>query len=172
MTARDEHALEMDFAVARHDFAAAGEVASRVKQVLRQLGIASDLVRRAAVATYEAEMNLVIHSGGGKVVLRVDSERIVVEASDLGPGIPDIELAMREGYSTASDNARDGIRRRHGSSQHAAVLRFIHNRFQCGARYYCHYSHLHCRAGAVMIAFQRRRCEVGEQVSLRQTPRG
>ena len=106
MTARDEHALEMDFAVARHDFAAAGEVASRVKQVLRQLGIASDLVRRAAVATYEAEMNLVIHSGGGKVVLRVDSERIVVEASDLGPGIPDIELAMREGYSTASDEVR------------------------------------------------------------------
>ena len=107
MTARDEHALEMDFAVARHDFAAAGEVASRVKQVLRQLGIASDLVRRAAVATYEAEMNLVIHSGGGKVVLRVDSERIVVEASDLGPGIPDIELAMREGYSTASDEVRE-----------------------------------------------------------------
>jgi len=97
----------MDFAVARHDFAAAGEVASRVKQVLRQLGIASDLVRRAAVATYEAEMNLVIHSGGGKVVLRVDSERIVVEASDLGPGIPDIELAMREGYSTASDEVRE-----------------------------------------------------------------
>jgi len=107
LTARDEHALEMDFAVARHDFAAAGEVASRVKQVLRQLGIASDLVRRAAVATYEAEMNLVIHSGGGKVVLRVDSERIVVEASDLGPGIPDIELAMREGYSTASDEVRE-----------------------------------------------------------------
>ncbi len=107
MTARDEHALEMDFAVARHDFAAAGEVASRVKQVLRQLGIASDLVRRAAVATYEAEMNLVIHSDGGKVVLRVDSGRIVVEACDLGPGIPDIELAMREGYSTASDEVRE-----------------------------------------------------------------
>jgi len=107
LTARDEHALEMDFAVARHDFAAAGEVASRVKQVLRQLGIASDLVRRAAVATYEAEMNLVIHSDGGKVVLRVDSGRIVVEACDLGPGIPDIELAMREGYSTASDEVRE-----------------------------------------------------------------
>ena len=107
MTARDEHALGMDFAVARHDFAAAGEVASRVKQVLRQLGIASDLVRRAAVATYEAEMNLVIHSDGGKVVLRVDSGRIVVEACDLGPGIPDIELAMREGYSTASDEVRE-----------------------------------------------------------------
>ena len=107
MTASDEHALEMDFAVARHDFAAAGEVASRVKQVLRQLGIASGLVRRAAVATYEAEMNLVIHSSGGKVVLRVDSERITVEACDLGPGIPDIELAMREGYSTAPDEVRE-----------------------------------------------------------------
>ena len=107
MTARDEHALEMDFTVARHDFAAAGEAASRVKQVLRQLGIASDLVRRAAVATYEAEMNLVIHSSGGKVVLRVDSERIVVEACDSGPGIPDIELAMREGYSTAPDEVRE-----------------------------------------------------------------
>jgi len=107
LTARDERALEMDFAVARQDFAAAGEVASRVKQVLRQLGIASDLVRRAAVAAYEAEMNLVIHSSGGKIVLKVDSERIVVEARDTGPGIPDIELAMREGYSTASDEVRE-----------------------------------------------------------------
>ena len=107
MTARDQHALEMDFAVARHDFAAAGEVASRVKQVLRQLGIESELVRRAAVATYEAEMNLVIHSNGGKVALRVEPERIVVEACDLGPGIPDIERAMREGYSTAPDEVRE-----------------------------------------------------------------
>jgi len=107
LTARDQHALEMDFAVARHDFAAAGEVASRVKQVLRQLGIASELVRRAAVATYEAEMNLVIHSNGGKVALRVEPERIVVEACDLGPGIPDIERAMREGYSTAPDEVRE-----------------------------------------------------------------
>jgi anti-sigma regulatory factor (Ser/Thr protein kinase) len=52
-------------------------------------------------------MNLVIHSSGGKIVLRVDSERIVVEACDIGPGIPDIELAMREGYSTASDEVRE-----------------------------------------------------------------
>ncbi len=107
MTANDERVLEMDCPVARHDFAAAGEVASRVKQVLRQLGVGSDLVRRAAVATYEAEMNLVIHSSGGKIALRVDSERVTVKACDLGPGIPDIQLAMREGYSTAPDEVRE-----------------------------------------------------------------
>ncbi len=107
MTGVDEPALEMEFAVTRHDFAAAGEAASRIKQVLRQLGVASDLARRAAVAAYEAEMNLVIHSHGGKIALRVDSERITLEAQDSGPGIPDIELAMREGYSTASDEVRE-----------------------------------------------------------------
>ena len=107
MTCTDEPVLEMEFAVARHDFAAAGEAASRVKQVLRQLGIASHLARRAAVAAYEAEMNLVIHSHGGKIVLRVDSERITLAARDSGPGIPDTELAMREGYSTAPDEVRE-----------------------------------------------------------------
>ncbi len=88
--ARDE--LRVD----RYDFAAAGEAASKIKQVLRQLGMAPELVRRAAVAAYEAEMNLVIHSEGGQILLRVDTEKVTLVACDGGPGMPDVSLAMRE----------------------------------------------------------------------------
>ena len=99
--------FETSFSVARWDFAAAGEVASRIKQILRKLGISSETARRAAVAAYEAEMNLVIHSQGGTIGLKVDSQRILLTCDDSGPGIPDIGLAMQEGYSTAPDEVRD-----------------------------------------------------------------
>lgn len=97
----------MEFPIVQYDFAAAGEAAARIKQILRQLGISSDLVRRAAVAAYEAEMNLVIHAIGGSLSLVVDSGRITLTSRDEGPGIPDISLAMREGFSTASDEVRE-----------------------------------------------------------------
>jgi len=102
-----EPVLEMSFRVDRYDFAAAGEAASKIKQVLRQLGMAPELVRRAAVAAYEAEMNLVIHSEGGQILLRVDTEKVTLVACDGGPGMPDVSLAMREGYSTAPDEIRE-----------------------------------------------------------------
>ncbi|MCR4426364.1 MAG: anti-sigma regulatory factor [Firmicutes bacterium] len=98
----------MEFSIARYDFTAAGEAATKIKRVLRQLGLDAETVRRVAVAAYEAEMNLVIHSTqGGRLALSVDSDKVTLTAEDTGPGIPDIDLAMREGYSTAPDEVRE-----------------------------------------------------------------
>ena len=88
-------------------FVAIGEASTKIKAVLKELGILSTLVRRAAIVAYEAEMNLVIHGGGGSMKLEVDPDRVAIWAADSGPGIPDIERAMTEGFSTASDKIRE-----------------------------------------------------------------
>ena len=74
---------------------------------LKMLGIASGLVRRASVIAYESEMNALIHGGGGMLRMTVHDDHLVIEASDSGPGIPDVQLAMQEGYSTATDEIRE-----------------------------------------------------------------
>ena len=89
------------------DFASAGEVSGKIKRIMKQLGIPSQIVRRASVATYEVELNLVIHSYGGDITLEISSSELKITARDTGPGIPDINLAMQEGYSTASEEARN-----------------------------------------------------------------
>lgn len=97
----------MRFTVRGGDFSAAGEASSRVKAVLRQVGLEADLIRRVVIAAYEAEMNVVIHARTGLIEVRIDPARIEISVVDEGPGIPDIELAMREGYSTAPEAARE-----------------------------------------------------------------
>lgn len=104
---KDELLLERIFAVIPGNFELAGEVSSSVKKVLRKMGIDAELIRRICVACYEAEMNMVIHSVGGNLTLQVTPDRITVIAEDRGPGIPDIDLAMQEGYSTAPEMARE-----------------------------------------------------------------
>jgi anti-sigma regulatory factor (Ser/Thr protein kinase) len=99
--------MKYTFNVEKDDFVRAGEASSNIKKTLRQLGIDSTIVRRISIATYEAEMNIVIHSLGGQVELEIDPNTIRVIAKDRGPGIPNIELAMREGYSTASEKVRE-----------------------------------------------------------------
>ena len=94
------------YPVAAGDFASAGEVSGRIKRIMKQLGLPSQIVRRASVATYEVELNLVIHSYGGDIELAISSSELKITARDTGPGIPDISLAMQEGYSTASEEAR------------------------------------------------------------------
>ena len=88
------------------DFVTAGEASAQIKRLLKKLGVDANIIRRLAIACYEAEINLVIHSEGGKLVLEVGSEEVSLTSKDIGPGIPDIELAMSEGYSTASDDVR------------------------------------------------------------------
>lgn len=100
-------ALERVFEVMGGDFIAAGSSASRIKNLLKQIGIDSRLVRRASIVAYEAEMNIVIHARKGTVRLIVTPEYIEIIAQDEGPGIPDLELAMQEGYSTASQEVRE-----------------------------------------------------------------
>lgn len=99
--------ITLEYDVKQNDFKCAGEASSNVKKVLNQLGIDSKIVRRAAIATYEAEMNIVIHSLGGKIIVTITSDAIEIKAHDRGPGIKDIELAMQEGYSTASNQVRE-----------------------------------------------------------------
>ena len=89
------------------DFSTAGEASSNFKSVLKKLGIAPDVVRRVAVAMYEAEINAIIHGGGGECDVEVDKEKISIVFRDNGPGIADINLAMQEGYSTATDTIRE-----------------------------------------------------------------
>ena len=98
--------LKEEFPVAAMDFVAAGEASAQIKRLLKKLGVDANVIRRLAIACYEAEINLVIHSDGGKLVLEVGSGEITLTSQDVGPGIPDIELAMSEGYSTASDDVR------------------------------------------------------------------
>ncbi len=94
------------FKVKGGDFAAAGEVSGKIKQILKKLGIDAALIRRIAIVSYEAELNMVIHSFGGEMRLYLEEDQIRIVCEDTGPGIPDIQLAMKEGYSTAPDSVR------------------------------------------------------------------
>ncbi|MDO4739952.1 MAG: ATP-binding protein [Eubacteriales bacterium] len=94
------------FPVAAGDFVTAGEASGKIKRILKKLGVSSSVIRHVSIASYEAEINLVIHSDGGQMELVVDEGAITLLVTDIGPGIPDIERAMQEGYSTASDSAR------------------------------------------------------------------
>ena len=100
---KDELLLERIFAVIPGNFELAGEVSSSVKKVLRKMGIDAELIRRICVACYEAEMNMVIHSYGGSIKLKVAPQEIIIIAQDCGPGIADVELVLKDGYTTASD---------------------------------------------------------------------
>lgn len=99
--------ITLEYEIMQNDFKSAGEASSNVKKVLNQLGVDSKIVRRVAIATYEAEMNIVIHSLGGKIIVSISSDKIEIKAHDNGPGIKDINLAMQEGYSTASNKVRE-----------------------------------------------------------------
>ena len=100
-------AIKLHYDIPGDDFTCAGEASSGVKKNLIQLGISPALAKKAAVAMYEAEINAVIHANGGSADIEINSEKIVIRISDRGPGIPDIGLAMQEGWSTASDNIRE-----------------------------------------------------------------
>ena len=98
--------LKLHYDVNGDNFMAAGAASSDVKRVLRQLGIDANAIRKAAVAMYEGEINMVIHAGGGVADITVADDYIEIVLADKGPGIPDVEKAMQEGWSTAPDNIR------------------------------------------------------------------
>ncbi|MDF2591214.1 MAG: anti-sigma regulatory factor [Clostridia bacterium] len=99
--------IQYHFNVEKDDFDRAGEASSNIKKILRQLGIDAAIIRKVAISTYEAEINVVIHSLGGVISLEIDTSSIKITAKDRGPGIANIELAMQAGYSTASDKVRE-----------------------------------------------------------------
>ena len=94
------------FDVDGENFSSAGEASVIVKKKLRQLGFSPDIMRRVSIAMYEGEINMVIHANGGTANVTVMDEYIEIVLADKGPGIPDVELAMKEGYSTARENIR------------------------------------------------------------------
>jgi serine/threonine-protein kinase RsbT len=99
--------LAWDYQIEGKDFRNAGNVSSKVKGVLKELGFDPDFVRRVAIASYEAEMNVVCHAEKGTLHFSIRPEALRIVVEDRGPGIPDIELAMQEGYSTADDEIRE-----------------------------------------------------------------
>lgn len=99
--------IKESYPVKAGDMTAAGDVSASIKRQMKQLGIPNTVMRRVAVGTYEAEINLVIHSMGGQIDFEIGEEGIDVRVADIGPGIPDIDKAMTEGWSTASNEVRD-----------------------------------------------------------------
>lgn len=102
----EEKSVKVSYEVKGEDFDCAGEASAGIKRLLQRIGIPADIVRRIAIGTYEAEMNAIIHAGGGTVSAEIFRERSVISIVDEGPGIPDINLAMQEGWSTAPDHVR------------------------------------------------------------------
>lgn len=96
-----------EYSVSGEDFSLAGEASSDFKAVLKKLGISPEIIRRVSVAMYEAEINTIIHGGGGSCIAEIQNSFIKIIFEDHGPGIADIDLAMQEGYSTAGDNVRE-----------------------------------------------------------------
>jgi len=103
----DKTELLFQYDVMGHDFNRAGESASQVKTTLRRLGLHPRVVRRVAIATYEAEMNLIIYTDGGKICVRVEPHEIFINVEDSGPGILDVEKALQPGFSTAPEWVRE-----------------------------------------------------------------
>ncbi len=99
--------LTNTYDVHKGEFETAGDASASIKRKLKQLGVDSTVLRRVAVASYEAELNLIIHSLGGQLTMEMNPEHIVLISKDVGPGIADIDKAMQEGFSTASEEARD-----------------------------------------------------------------
>lgn len=96
-----------EFEVKAGDFNQAGEGSIQIKRILSLLGIENEIVRRAAICAYESEMNVVMHGGDGSLALTVDDSEIIIEVKDDGPGIGDVDLALKEGYSTARNEFRE-----------------------------------------------------------------
>ena len=99
--------IKETYPVVAGDMTAAGDVSARIKRQMKRLGIPSTIMRRVSVCTYDEEINLVIHSLGGEIDFEIASDSILVRVRDRGPGIPDLEKAMTEGWSTASNEVRN-----------------------------------------------------------------
>ena len=99
--------MEFNFNIEGGNFSRAGTASSEIKKILKKLNVDSNLIKRIVVALYEAEVNVVAHAWEGSVKLQITPEAIQLTVADKGPGIPDIGLAMQEGYSTATPEARE-----------------------------------------------------------------
>ena len=98
--------VKLVYPVEGGDFIQAGEASSKMKMTLKKLGLPSDVIRKASICMYEGEINMVIHAGGGTATADIYLDRIEIVLADKGKGIPDVELAMTPGWSTAPEDIR------------------------------------------------------------------
>lgn len=99
--------MQLKFTVPEGDMDLAGVGSTTLKKKLQQIGVDNTIIKKSVIALYEAEINMVIHGGGGDITIDVDPNQIKCVLVDHGPGIPDLNLAMQEGYSTATDAIRE-----------------------------------------------------------------
>ncbi len=102
-----EESIKLRYTVPGDDFTRAGAASGDVKRTLKELGISPAVIRNVSIAMYEGEINMVIHANGGEIDVEITEEEIIMTLRDQGPGIENIELAMKEGYSTAPDKIRN-----------------------------------------------------------------
>jgi anti-sigma regulatory factor (Ser/Thr protein kinase) len=99
--------MQLEYQIEGGDFSNAGYASSQIKKILKQLNVDSAVIKRIVVALYEAEVNVVAHAYKGKIFAEITTDEVELKVVDEGPGIPDISLAMQEGYSTASSKVRE-----------------------------------------------------------------
>lgn len=102
-----DQTIEGSFQLIGGNFSKAGEASIQLKQKLVELGFNADIVRKAAIVTFEAEMNVIIYAAAGWLRYHITPDQLKVIVEDMGPGIEDIELAMQDGYSTAPEWVRE-----------------------------------------------------------------
>ncbi len=99
--------IKLSYHVEGGDLVGAGEASSQMKMTLKRLDLPPDIVRRCSICMYEGEINMVIHADGGTAEVEIAMDHVIIRLADTGPGIPDIDQAMEEGFSTAGAPARD-----------------------------------------------------------------
>ena len=99
--------IKFHFDIDGSDFSSAGAASVMVKKKLQQLSYDPEIIRKVSIAMYEGEINMVIHANGGTADVQASDDKIVIILADKGPGIPDVELALQAGYSTAKDHIRN-----------------------------------------------------------------
>ena len=107
MPLNTDKTIEGSFQLIGGDFSIAGESSARLKKILTDLGVEENIIRRASIATFEAEMNVIIYAAAGTLNYTITPEQIRIVIVDMGPGIKDIDQAMQEGFSTAPDWVRE-----------------------------------------------------------------
>jgi serine/threonine-protein kinase RsbT len=103
----NEYVLSQQFEITGGDFSNAGKISTSIKEILKEIGINRSIIIRASIALYEAEMNIVMYAHRGTVYLNITPEKLHLKLEDEGPGIGNIDLAMKEGFSTATDKMRE-----------------------------------------------------------------
>ena len=119
--------IKLVYPVDGGDLIEAGEASSKMKLTLKKLGLPPDIIRRASICMYEGEINMVIHADGGEAVVEVGMDEIIIRMIDTGPGIPDVDLAMKEGCWTHRPGA--GLWGRNGTAKYETLCRRTHHRY-------------------------------------------